>query len=150
MVSRLHAKTNQIGQILHNLEKYNHMKEIIRSPPTPSSVPKSIFNKTSPTSPRGCPPGDDRGADYQQMGRSHDRIVENTRLFNKYHPQTNNGRSFNNQGSSNNGSKRAEVDSKQEALSDKESTKSDDTLEQSKCNGEVPVLSATTQEQSNA
>ncbi|TGZ49953.1 Protein RUFY3 [Temnothorax longispinosus] len=59
MVSRLHAKTNQIGKILNNLEKYNHwMKdgEGIRSPTTPGGVSKSILNKTSPTIPRGCPP----------------------------------------------------------------------------------------------
>ncbi|XP_067214412.1 protein RUFY3 isoform X3 [Linepithema humile] len=59
MVSRLHAKTNQIGKILNNLEKYNHLMkdgEGIRSPTTPGGVSKSIFNKASPTSPRGCPP----------------------------------------------------------------------------------------------
>ncbi|KAG7211718.1 hypothetical protein KM043_010965 [Ampulex compressa] len=58
MVSRLHAKTNQIGKILNNLEKYNHLMkdgEGIRSPTTPSNMSKSILNKTSPTSPRGCP-----------------------------------------------------------------------------------------------
>ncbi|KYM92222.1 RUN and FYVE domain-containing protein 1 [Atta colombica] len=59
MVSRLHAKTNQIGKILNNLEKYNHLMkdgEGIRSPTTPGGVSKSILNKTSPTIPRGCPP----------------------------------------------------------------------------------------------
>ncbi|XP_026670302.1 protein RUFY3 isoform X5 [Ceratina calcarata] len=56
MVSRLHAKTNQIGKILNNLEKCNHMKkegDSLRSPTTPSGVSKSILNKISPTSPRG-------------------------------------------------------------------------------------------------
>ncbi|KAI4499083.1 hypothetical protein M0802_005949 [Mischocyttarus mexicanus] len=58
MVSRLHAKTNQIGKILNNLEKYNHLMkdgENVRTPTTPCCNPsKSIlFNKNSPTSPRG-------------------------------------------------------------------------------------------------
>lgn len=58
MVSRLHAKTNQIGKILNNLEKYNHLMkdgEGIRSPTTPSGISKTIFNKTSPTISKGCP-----------------------------------------------------------------------------------------------
>jgi len=58
MVSRLHAKTNQIGKILNNLEKYNHLMkdgEGIRSPITPGGVSKSLLNKTNPTSSRGCP-----------------------------------------------------------------------------------------------
>lgn len=59
MVSRLHAKTNQIGKILNNLEKYNHLMKDgdgIRSPTTPGGVSKSILNKTSSTFSRGCPP----------------------------------------------------------------------------------------------
>ncbi|KZC09431.1 Protein RUFY3 [Dufourea novaeangliae] len=59
MVSRLHERTNQIGKILHNLEKYNHLKmdgDCIRSPTTPGGVAKSFLNRTSPTSPRGCHP----------------------------------------------------------------------------------------------
>jgi hypothetical protein len=58
MVSRLHAKTNQIGKILNNLEKYNHLMkdgECMRSPTTPGGVSRSILVKTSPISPRGCP-----------------------------------------------------------------------------------------------
>lgn len=58
MVSRLHAKTNQIGKILNNLEKYNHLMkdgESMRSPTTPGVTSKSILNKTSPITPRGCP-----------------------------------------------------------------------------------------------
>ncbi|XP_012253721.2 protein RUFY3 isoform X5 [Athalia rosae] len=54
MVSRLHAKTNQIGKLLNNLEKYNHLMkdaECGRSPTTPGSGNKS-FLKNSPTSPR--------------------------------------------------------------------------------------------------
>lgn len=77
MVSRLHAKTNQIGKILNNLEKCNHMKkevENIRSPTTPSSVTKSILNKTSPTSPRCYA---DNAVDYQQQQQ-------------QQHPQSNN------------------------------------------------------------
>ncbi|XP_014467231.1 PREDICTED: protein RUFY3-like isoform X5 [Dinoponera quadriceps] len=61
MVSRLHAKTNQIGKILNNLEKYNHLMKDgdgIRSPTTPGGVSKSILNKTSPTSSRGCQPAE--------------------------------------------------------------------------------------------
>ncbi|EFN86147.1 RUN and FYVE domain-containing protein 2 [Harpegnathos saltator] len=59
MVSRLHAKTNQIGKILNNLEKYNHLMKDgdgIRSPTTPGGVSKSILNKTSPIFPKSCPP----------------------------------------------------------------------------------------------
>lgn len=58
MVSRLHAKTNQIGKILNNLEKYNLMKdlEIGRSPSTPGST--KSFLKTSPLSPKPPPFGD--------------------------------------------------------------------------------------------
>lgn len=55
MVSRLHAKTNQIGKLLNNLEKYNHfMKdgEGGRSPTTPSDGIKMILNKSSPLSPK--------------------------------------------------------------------------------------------------
>lgn len=54
MVSRLHAKTNQIGKILNNLEKYNYLMKDgdIRTPTTPGSITKSILGKTSPTSPR--------------------------------------------------------------------------------------------------
>lgn len=54
MVSRLHAKTNQIGKLLNNLEKYNHLMkdaECGRSPTTPGTGNKS-FVKNSPTSPR--------------------------------------------------------------------------------------------------
>ncbi|XP_061935955.1 protein RUFY3 isoform X5 [Apis cerana] len=75
MVSRLHAKTNQIGKILNNLEKCNHMKkevENIRSPTTPSSVSKSILNKTSPTSPR-CYTSADNAVDYQQHPQSNNQ-----------------------------------------------------------------------------
>lgn len=58
MVSRLHAKTNQIGKILNNLEKYNLMKDLEggRTPSTPGSA--KSFVKTSPLSPRAPPIGD--------------------------------------------------------------------------------------------
>ncbi|XP_012288983.1 protein RUFY3 isoform X4 [Orussus abietinus] len=59
MVSRLHAKTNQIGKILNNLEKYNHLMkegEGGRSPTTPGAG-KSII-KPSTTSPKGPPPSE--------------------------------------------------------------------------------------------
>ncbi|XP_063985153.1 protein RUFY3 isoform X5 [Diachasmimorpha longicaudata] len=49
MVSRLHAKTNQIGKILNNLEKYNHLMK--DSPTTPGSGMKP-FLRMSPTSPK--------------------------------------------------------------------------------------------------
>lgn len=83
MVSRLHAKTNQIGKILNNLERYNHLMKDgdgIRSPTTPGGVPKSILNKTSPISPRGCLPAENttarpivdhqRSLDEQQQSKS--------------------------------------------------------------------------------
>ncbi|XP_015606034.1 protein RUFY3 isoform X4 [Cephus cinctus] len=57
MVSRLHAKTNQIGKILNNLEKYNHLMkdgDSIRSPTTPSGGNKCIA-RYSPSSPKGPP-----------------------------------------------------------------------------------------------
>lgn len=55
MVSRLHAKTNQIGKLLSNLEKYNHLMKDGdgKSPTTPSS--SKSFIKMSPTSPKGPP-----------------------------------------------------------------------------------------------
>lgn len=89
MVSRLHAKTNQIGKILNNLEKYNHLMkdgEGIRSPTTPGGVSKSIFNKTSPTFPRGCPPAEiatarptvdhQRSLDEQPATASNDKLKQ--------------------------------------------------------------------------
>ncbi|KAG8033965.1 hypothetical protein G9C98_008446 [Cotesia typhae] len=55
MVSRLHAKTNQIGKILNNLEKYNHlMKDCDGKTPTTPSSTKS-FVKISPLSPKSPP-----------------------------------------------------------------------------------------------
>lgn len=55
MVSRLHAKTNQIGKLLSNLEKYNHLMKDGdgKSPTTPSST--KSFIRMSPTSPTGRP-----------------------------------------------------------------------------------------------
>ncbi|XP_018057429.1 PREDICTED: RUN and FYVE domain-containing protein 2-like [Atta colombica] len=89
MVSRLHAKTNQIGKILNNLEKYNHLMkdgEGIRSPTTPGGVSKSILNKTSPTIPRGCPPTENatsrsmvdhqRSLDEQAATASNDKLKQ--------------------------------------------------------------------------
>lgn len=89
MVSRLHAKTNQIGKILNNLEKYNHLMkdgENIRSPTTPGGISKSILNKTSPTSSRGCPPADNatarpiidhqRSFDEQSSKASNDKLKQ--------------------------------------------------------------------------
>ncbi|KAG5306913.1 RUFY3 protein, partial [Acromyrmex insinuator] len=89
MVSRLHAKTNQIGKILNNLEKYNHLMkdgEGIRSPTTPGGVSKSILNKTNPTTPRGCPPTENatsrsmvdhqRSLDEQPATASNDKLKQ--------------------------------------------------------------------------
>lgn len=87
MVSRLHAKTNQIGKILNNLEKYNYLMkdgEGLRSPTTPGGVSKSILNKTSPTSPRGCPPAENarptvdhqRSLDEQPATASNDKLKQ--------------------------------------------------------------------------
>lgn len=66
MVSRLHAKTNQIGKLLNNLEKYNCLTkegQDGRSPTTPSSIAKTILtprysfdsNVTSPIEKRSRP-----------------------------------------------------------------------------------------------
>lgn len=55
MVSRLHAKTNQIGKLLNNLDKYNRFmkdSESMRSPTTPNDSKSLLFHKTSPTSPK--------------------------------------------------------------------------------------------------
>lgn len=92
MVSRLHAKTNQIGKILNNLEKYNHLMKDgdgIRSPSTPSGVSKSILNKTSPISLRGCLPAENtiarptvdhqRSFDEQQQPKSSNDKLKQSR-----------------------------------------------------------------------
>ncbi|XP_025269741.1 protein RUFY3 isoform X4 [Camponotus floridanus] len=89
MVSRLHAKTNQIGKILNNLEKYNHLMkdgEGIRSPTTPGGISKSILNKASSISPRGCPSADNaiarptidhqRSFDEQSLKASNDKLKQ--------------------------------------------------------------------------
>ncbi|KAG6795861.1 RUN and FYVE domain-containing protein 2 isoform X4 [Apis mellifera caucasica] len=94
MVSRLHAKTNQIGKILNNLEKCNHMKkevENIRSPTTPSSVTKSILNKTSPTSPRCYA---DNAVDYQQQQQQHPQSNNQQQSANNLQKSTNNQHLF--------------------------------------------------------
>ncbi|KAK0089063.1 hypothetical protein PV326_004609 [Microctonus aethiopoides] len=55
MVSRLHAKTNQIGKLLNNLEKYNYLMkdDCGRSPTTPNA--NKTFVKISPLSPKSPP-----------------------------------------------------------------------------------------------
>ncbi|CAG5075789.1 Similar to Rufy2: RUN and FYVE domain-containing protein 2 (Mus musculus) [Cotesia congregata] len=65
MVSRLHAKTNQIGKILNNLEKYNHLMKDSdgRTPTTPSST--KSFVKISPLSPKPPP--------FAELGTFRDR-----------------------------------------------------------------------------
>lgn len=147
-MSRLHAKTNQIGKILHNLEKYNHMKEIIRSPPTPSSVSKSIFNKTSPCSPRGCPAAEDAPAHpstNDEEKSANQQTPTNSRQSNSQQQPSNRDPPSNNDSN-----KKDNVDSQERDFNDKNSAKSDDSSEQSKCNGEVPAEAPTTQEQPNA
>ncbi|XP_011497933.1 PREDICTED: protein RUFY3 isoform X2 [Ceratosolen solmsi marchali] len=55
MVSRLHAKTNQIGKLLNNLEKFNNFvkeSEGARSPTTPRGVYKSMQNRSEATTSR--------------------------------------------------------------------------------------------------
>ncbi|KAK0161213.1 hypothetical protein PV327_009708 [Microctonus hyperodae] len=55
MVSRLHAKTNQIGKLLNNLEKYNYLMkdDCGRTPTTPNA--NKTFVKISPLSPKSPP-----------------------------------------------------------------------------------------------
>ncbi|XP_076172128.1 protein RUFY3 isoform X5 [Ptiloglossa arizonensis] len=163
MVSRLHAKTNQIGKILHNLEKYNHlMKEgdNIRSPTTPSSVSKSILNRTSPTSPRGCLSADNvHGSDHQQhfsnakqQSTSSQQKFANKQSPANTHQRSNNGQrqqSFNNQQDSPNNNGQKKSDSQQQDSDDKKSPNSDDTPDQSKCNGEISAEVTATEEQSD-
>ncbi|XP_076621810.1 protein RUFY3 isoform X3 [Colletes latitarsis] len=170
MVSRLHAKTNQIGKILHNLEKYNHLMkdgDNMRSPTTPSSVSKSILNKTSPTSPRGCPSADNvHNTDHQQLfSNNKQQPISNQQKFankqlptNSFQRPSNGQRQPNNQPnnqSSNqqdppndNGRKKADSQ-QQQGPNDKKPTDSDTASDQSKCNGEIPVEASATQEQSD-
>ncbi|XP_035723559.1 RUN and FYVE domain-containing protein 2-like isoform X6 [Vespa mandarinia] len=82
MVSRLHAKTNQIGKILNNLEKYNHLMkdgENVRSPTTPCNASKSILNKNSPTSPRGSAFGTENVGADRTSGDHQQRNIDNKR-----------------------------------------------------------------------
>ncbi|XP_034934429.1 protein RUFY3 isoform X3 [Chelonus insularis] len=81
MVSRLHAKTNQIGKLLNNLEKYNHLMkdDSGRSPTTPSST--KSFLKISPTSPKASPtsdkaPGTENNHNNKDKRRSSDKTSE--------------------------------------------------------------------------
>ncbi|XP_053974457.1 protein RUFY3 isoform X4 [Hylaeus volcanicus] len=162
MVSRLHAKTNQIGKILHNLEKYNHLMkdgENMRSPTTPSSVSKSILNKTSPTSPRGCPSadivhiGDQQhfSNNKQQPTSSQQKFANKQSPFNSFQ-RPNNGQQrqpSNSQQDPPNNNERKKADSPQQGPNDNKQTKSDYNSDQSKCNGEIPVEASATQEQSD-
>lgn len=149
MVSRLHAKTNQIGKILNNLEKCNHMKkdgENIRSPTTPSSVLKSILNKTSPTSPRCYSSADNVSAvDYQhppnnqqQSANNHQKPTNNQQTNN--HQQSTNAQqqSLTKQPYSPNNNGQTRGNEQQNGANEKEMAKPD-TPEQSKSNGEVSM-----------
>ncbi|XP_033174512.1 protein RUFY3 isoform X6 [Bombus impatiens] len=149
MVSRLHAKTNQIGKILNNLEKCNHMKkdgENIRSPTTPSSISKSILNKTSPTSPRCYSSADNVSAiDYQhppnnqqQSANNHQKPTNNQQTNN--HQQSTNAQqqSLTKQPYSPNNNGQTRGNEQQNGANEKEMAKPD-TPEQSKSNGEVSM-----------
>ncbi|XP_060813898.1 protein RUFY3 isoform X6 [Bombus pascuorum] len=149
MVSRLHAKTNQIGKILNNLEKCNHMKkdgENIRSPTTPSSISKSILNKTSPTSPRCYSSADNVSAvDYQHPPNNQQQSANNNQKPNNNQQTNNHQQSTNAQQQSltkqpyspnNNGQTRG--NEQQNGANEKEMAKPD-TLEQSKSNGEISM-----------
>ncbi|KAL7289321.1 hypothetical protein TKK_0017251 [Trichogramma kaykai] len=80
LVSRLHAKTNQIGKLLSNLEKFNHIMkdaESMRSPTTPCGTAKTISNRTSPSTPHApairpksiCGPLETKLSSGSQMGK---------------------------------------------------------------------------------
>ncbi|XP_076284228.1 protein RUFY3 isoform X3 [Lasioglossum baleicum] len=156
MVSRLHAKTNQIGKILHNLEKYNHLMmdgDSIRSPTTPSSVSKSILNKTSPTSPRGYPPADNvPTADQQSPPNNQQQLISSqqkpaSRPTNYHQSSNNDQQTPNNRQDSPNNSEPQKADS--EGANDRALIKSDKSPEQSTCNGEVPKTVQSVQEPAN-
>ncbi|XP_076765931.1 protein RUFY3 isoform X4 [Xylocopa sonorina] len=162
MVSRLHAKTNQIGKILNNLEKCNHLKkdgDNIRSPTTPSSVSKSILNKTSPTSPRYASADNVSMVDHQQHPpNNHQQSAQNKQKPNNHQSPANNHQQSNNakkrtaakqSNSPNNNNGQARVGDQQNGANDEGSMKSGG-LKQSKSNGEVPRLEASTEAPSTA
>ena len=149
MVSRLHAKTNQIGKILNNLEKCNHMKkdgDSIRSPTTPSSVSKSILNKTSPTSPRCYSSVDNvHAADYHhspndqhQSANNHQKPSNNQQTNNQQHSDNVQQQSLIKQPDSPNNNRETRVDEKVNGANGKGTAKPDN-VEQSKANGEVSI-----------
>lgn len=162
MVSRLHAKTNQIGKILHNLEKYNHLMkdgENIRSPTTPSSVSKSILNKTSPTSPRGekltrlsssdnvttTVHQQNSSTNQQQSPNSQHQSANTQQLSSSNGQQCNNQQqSADNQQDSSSNNEQMEVNSQLPNANNKENT-----LQENKSNNEIS-LNALTQEKANA
>ncbi|KOC63972.1 Protein RUFY3 [Habropoda laboriosa] len=153
MVSRLHAKTNQIGKILDNLEKYNHLMkdgENIRSPTTPSSVSKSILNKASPTSPRESSSLDNVSTvdhqhkppnNRQQFANGQQKSMNNQKLLTNKHKKFNTAQQqqpSTNKTNSPNNNEKMEVDDQQEGANNVKSTKPDN-LEQKGPNGEVPA-----------
>nr|XP_033334076.1 protein RUFY3 isoform X7 [Megalopta genalis] len=157
MVSRLHAKTNQIGKILHNLEKYNHLMmdgDSIRSPTTPSSVSKSILNKTSPTSPRGCPSsGNVPGADQQSPPNNQQQLISSQQKpagqpTNNHQSSNNVQQPSNNRQDPRNNSESQKAD-RDGGNDDGASSKPDKSPERSSCNGEVPAAAEPAQEPSN-
>ncbi|KAK1134527.1 hypothetical protein K0M31_007309 [Melipona bicolor] len=149
MVSRLHAKTNQIGKILNNLEKCNHMKkdgDSIRSPTTPSSVSKSILNKTSPTSPRCYSSVDNvHAADYQHSpnnqqhsANKHQKPSNNQQTNNQQHSDNVQQQSLIKQPDSPNNNRETRVDEQANGATGKGAAKPDN-VEQSKANGQVSM-----------
>ncbi|XP_031838856.2 protein RUFY3 isoform X3 [Nomia melanderi] len=174
MVSRLHAKTNQIGKILHNLEKYNHRMmdgDSIRSPTTPSSVTKSILNKTSPTSPRGCPSSDNVPVQQPHPSNQQQPCNKQQQTSNSQQPASNNqqqpassqqksaSQPTNDHQSSNNDQQQSpnnRQDPPNNSAAQKDDTKGtngkatskpDDSQKQSKCNGEVNAATEPAQQQ---
>ncbi|XP_029050581.1 protein RUFY3 isoform X3 [Osmia bicornis bicornis] len=167
MVSRLHAKTNQIGKILHNLEKYNHLMkdgENIRSPTTPSSVSKSILNKTSPTSPRGekltrlsssdnvttTVHQQNSSTNQQQSPNSQHQSANTPQLSSSNGQQCNNQQqSANNQQDSSSNNEQTKINSQLQNANSKELTKSENILQENKSTNEIS-FNALTQEKANA
>lgn len=137
-MSRLHAKTNQIGKILNNLEKCNHMKkevENIRSPTTPSSVSKSILNKTSPTSPRCYT---DNAVDYQQHPQSNNQQQSANNLQKSVNNQHQQVSSINNHQQSNNVQQKSVVSKQLDSPNNNKQTRVDGRQNGAKCKATKP------------
>lgn len=72
MVSRLQAKAGQIGKILNNLEKYNHLlkdekKPLERkTPPDKKCLAKSSYKETSAKTSEGSSTRESNGAEKKE------------------------------------------------------------------------------------